>query len=460
MVYISALYSEWGRSNRPPALLPKRSFGGFSSTYAVNDDRLQFYALYLSRFAGSFGFVTLVTLLPKYIEVLDPTAVTLLGITLSAGVVIGMFTTGFTLASTVAIVPMAWFGDRYDKRLVLLAALGLGIVVYALFPLVNSSLAFIGVRALQGLVMTGAGLMSLALVGELAAEGTRANAIGKANAARFAAGIGGSVSAGFLYDAYGFGVVFGVIVGVLTVATLLAWRYIPPDRTTVYGFPFTDLALNERILTITSFRAQYAVAVTLVRTWVPIYAGVSAAKGGLGYEAALAVSLVVVAEKLTNMICQPFTGRISDTRGRALFVFVGGGFYGLVALAVPFAPAVGGALGLPATFPVVGDLSAAFIPLLFLNGLLGVADSIREPASMALFADQGTEDGGVASSFGVRNLVWRPGNIAAPLLGGWLMADVGMQWVFYVGGAFALTGIVSMLAMGTYFHGPSALTEW
>jgi MFS family permease len=428
--------------------------------YFVNHDSIRFYALYLSRFAGSFGFVTLLTLLPKYIETLDPTAISLFGLTLSAGFVIGMYTTGYTLASTVAIVPMAWVGDRYDKRLVLLFALGLGVFVYALFPLVETSGAFIGVRALQGLVMSGSGLMTLALVGELATSGTRANAIGKANAARFAAGIGGAISAGYLYDAFGFGVVFAVIVTVLAVATVAVWVYIPRDETTVRGFPFTDLALNERVLTITSFRAQYAVAVTLVRTWVPIYAGVSAAKGGLGFEAALAVSLVVVAEKLTNMLCQPFTGRVSDAHGRALFVFVGGGAYGLVALAVPFAPAVGTALSLPATFPIVGDLSAAFLPLLALNGLLGVADSLREPASMALFADQGTKDGGVASSFGVRDLVWRPGNIAAPLLGGWLMADVGMRWVFYAGGGFALTGVAAMLAVGTYFHGPGALTEW
>ena len=47
----------------------------------------------------------------------------------------------------------------------------------------------------------------------------------------------------------------------------------------VRGFPFTDLALNGRILTMTSFRAQYAVAVTLVRTWVPIFAGVAAFLG-------------------------------------------------------------------------------------------------------------------------------------------------------------------------------------
>lgn len=56
----------------------------------------QLYALYLTRFAGSFGLITLLTLLPKYINLLDP-----------SGIVIGMFTTGLTLAQGVAVVPIA-----------------------------------------------------------------------------------------------------------------------------------------------------------------------------------------------------------------------------------------------------------------------------------------------------------------------------------------------------------------
>ena len=79
---------------------------------------------------------------------------------------------------------------------------------------------------------------------------------------------------------------------------------------------------------------------------------------------------------------------------------------------------------------------------------------------MALFADEGTEDGGVASSFGIRELVWRPGSVAAPLLGGWLMYELSMASVFYVGGAFALTGVATFLVVLVWLHGAGALTEW
>lgn len=192
---------------------------------------------------------------------------------------------------------------------------------------------------------------------------------------------------------------------------------------------------------------------------MPIYAGVAAAQGGLAYGA-LAVSLTVVAEKFVNMCCQPFTGRLSDDYGRALFVFVGGGSYGLVALLVPFAPTIGTVLSLPTTYVLVGDLSPAFLPVLVLSGLLGAADSLREPASMALFADEGSSEGGVASSFGIRELVWRPGSVIAPLLGGWLMTEISMASVFYVGGAFAITGIGTFLVILVWLHGTRALVQW
>lgn len=454
----------------------------------MNDDRLQFWALYLTRFAEGFGFITLVTLLPYYINVLDPSDTTVLGVTIGAGLIVGLYTTGFTLAQTAAVVPLAWAGDRFDKRTVLLSVLGLAILTYALFPRVDSSASFVAIRALQGVAVTGGGLMTLSLVGQLADVGTRANAIGKANASRFAASILGSVSAGTLYELFGFGPIFLVIVVIITIAWLGTFAFLDPDETRIEGFPFADLALNRRILTLTSFRFQYAFAVTLVRTWIPIFAGVTAAQGGLAWGG-FAVALTVVAEKSTNMVCQPFTGRLSDGYGRALFVFSGGAAYGTVALLVPFTPAIGAALSLPGqlslAFPgavagvavpewtpvlsgasvprrltLIGDVSPAFLPLLGLSGLLGVADSFREPASMALFADEGTEEGGVASSFGIRELVWRPGSVIAPLMGGWLMYEVSMGAVFYVGGVFALTGAVTFLLILVRGHGTAALTEW
>nr|WP_218644708.1 MFS transporter [Natronomonas gomsonensis] len=405
------------------------------------------YSLYLTRFSAGFGLVTLLTLLPTYIDLLEPSALLL-----------GLFTTGLTLAQTAAIVPFAYGGDRGDKRLVLLVALAIGMVGYAAFAFVETGGQFVLARGAQGIAATGTGLMTLALVGELAPAGETANYIGKANAARFAASVGGTLSAGALYQTFGFDAVFGVLVALMAIAFLGLALFCPPDETRS-EFSFLDLAVNRRLLTLSSFRAPYAVSVTLVRTWVPIFAGVSAARGGLAY-AAFAVSIVIAAEKATNMVCQPFTGRLSDRVGRAWFVALGGGAYGLVALAVPFAPAAGAAFGVPATYGPLGELSAAFLPLVGLNAALGVADSLREPASMALFADEGADEGGIAASFGVRELVWRPGSVVAPILGGFLMVEVSMTSVFYVGGASALVAVGAFLTVLVVRHGTDALRAW
>jgi MFS family permease len=172
------------------------------------------------------------------------------------------------------------------------------------------------------------------------------------------------------------------------------------------------------------------------------------------------VAVVTTAEKFTNMLAQPYTGRLSDRHGRAVFVFLGGLCYGLVALAVPLAPAVGAALPVPEGLPVLGAVGPAFLPLVALNGGLGAADSLREPASMALFADEGTDDGGVAASFGIRELVWRPGSVVAPLLGGFLMTGLGMEWVFYVGAATSFSAVGLFAAILVYDHGRAAPTAW
>ena len=409
-------------------------------------DRLRFYPLYLTRFVGSLGFVVLLTLMPTYIERLGAT-----------GLVVGLFVSALGIGRALAVVPVGWAADRYDKRAVLVGSLLLSAVAYGLFPVVESATGFVLARGLQGLSVVGAGMVGLALVGDVAGDDERANRIGVYNSWRMAAGIVGTLGAGVVSARYGLGPIFWTLVGLFLLAALGVVLFVDADESSA-GFAFFDLALNERILTVTSFRAQYAVSVTLVRNWVPILVGVTAARGGLGLGPA-AVGLAVAAEKFVNMLGQPLAGRLSDGHGRGLFVAAGGAAYGLIALAVPLAPEIGAALGGSVGLPVLGVVPPAFLVLVGLNGLLGAADSVREPASMALFADEG-KDSGIASSFGIRGLVWRPGALLAPLLGGYLMDAVGMDWVFVVGGATALTGVLAFVGVVAVRYGPRELTRW
>ncbi|MDG5776519.1 MFS transporter [Haloarculaceae archaeon H-GB2-1] len=409
--------------------------------------KLEFYSLYLTRFVDNLGYVAILTLLPAYINLLDP-----------SGVAIGVFVSALGIGRTVAGVPLGWAADRYDKRALLLGSLVVSALAFVVYGLVETTTGLIVARTIQGLGSVGAGMVALALVGELAPETERANYIGKFNAWRLAAGIVGTLGVGAVFEYTGFTPIFAVLIALGLLAMAGIWWSIDADETTVEGIAYFDLAVNRRILTISSFRVQYAVAMTLVQTWIPIYVGVTVAKGGLGL-ASIAVGAVLAAEKVTNMLFQPYTGGLSDRYGRALFIFVGGGVYGLVALVIPFTPALGVLAPLTLTIPLFGTLPPVFFVALALNALLGVADSFREPASMALFADEG-KGSGITSSFGIRGIVWRPGAILAPLVGGYVMSTYGIDWVFYIGGVAALSGILVFYGVLSVRHGPRALRQW
>ncbi|WP_435185624.1 MFS transporter [Halobellus sp. EA9] len=411
----------------------------------VSQDQLQFSSLYLTRFSTSFGFVTVLTLLPEYIDALGAT-----------GVTIGLFIAMLEIARTIGIIPLGWAGDRYSKRRVLILALIVSTVAYVAFPRVTTIPEFLGVRFLQGIGLIGTGLLSLGLLGELAPHNRRANYIGKYNSFRMAAGIAGTVGAGFLYTLTGFDIVFGLLTALLIVSTASVWQFIEEDGSQVTGFAFTDLAVNRRIMTLASFRVQYAFTISLVRKWVAIFVGVSATQGGLGYRSVI-VGAVLATEKLTNMLFQPIAGRLSDQHGRALFIFFGGGIYGVIALLFPFAPQFGDFT--TGSIPLIGEITGTIVIILVLNGLLGVVDAFREPASMALFADEG-KGKGIASSFGVRSLLWRPGSVLAPLAGGWLMDQYGIEWVFFAGGLIALSGVTTFLAILLWDYHLRALHQW
>ncbi|MFB6253610.1 MAG: MFS transporter, partial [Halobacteriaceae archaeon] len=194
---------------------------------------LQFSSLYLTRFATSFGFMTVLTLLPDYIDTLGAT-----------GVTIGLFITTLELARTAGIIPLGWAGDRYSKRIILIGALIISAVAYLSFAHVTTVPSFLAARILQGLGLTGTGMLSLALIGELAPNESRANYIGKYNAFRMAAGIAGTIGASILFTLTGFSILFGLLTILLILAAVSIWLFIDGDKTEIRDFAFTNLALN------------------------------------------------------------------------------------------------------------------------------------------------------------------------------------------------------------------------
>ncbi|MFB6217801.1 MAG: MFS transporter, partial [Halobacteriaceae archaeon] len=104
----------------------------------------------------------------------------------------------------------------------------------------------------------------------------------------------------------------------------------------------------------------------------------------------------------------------------------------------------------PATLAGFGRsvvLQPAVVVLFLVYGLLGVADSVRLPASMALFVEEGEPHDAVAASFSLRSLSWKAGHLAGPLAAGAAKDAFGTPAAFVVAAGFVLAGVVAFVAL-------------
>ncbi len=378
-----------------------------SETENKRSSKLTTYlSLYLSRFALGLGASMLLTFIPIYTDILDATPFW-----------IGMFTTGYAASGLVTILPLGWISDRYSKKLVLLWGTIASLLSYILFMFVIDEYSLTAARILQGIAVTAGGMTGLALIGELVPHQQRGRLIGIYNAIRNLSSAVGSVVGGWLYIQFGFSVPYLLLIVLTAASVLLIYYRLPPDETSIAGFTYGLVLSNKRIQAMASFRVFYSFAVMMVRTYIPIYAGVT-----LGFNP-VQVGSIIASEKVLNMALQPFTGHLSDRFGRFPLVLIGGVLYASGAFVIAF--------------------QSSFYLLFMLNAFLGLADSLREPASMALFAEEG-QGSGIASAFSIRGILWRPGMVLAPMIGSYLMSTLTIQHVFLGAVFFTIIAICGL----------------
>ena len=138
------------------------------------------------------------------------------------------------------------------------------------------------------------------------------------------------------------------------------------------------------------------------------------------------VGIVLSANTFLMALLQVPIGRITDTGNKVALIVTGSGIAAVALAAIPF--------------------SGSFWPLLVITSIIGVGGAIQQPAIMALTVDAGRTIG-MGTSMGAYNTIFGIGMIIAPLMGGIFMDSIGVDAVFYVGGAISLigTGIFAVL---------------
>jgi DHA2 family multidrug resistance protein-like MFS transporter len=140
------------------------------------------------------------------------------------------FSSGYLLVLAAAMLPLGLLGDRFGRKKVLLASLGLFAVGSAACAASPSAGAFIAARLLLGLAGAGLVVMGFATLPVLFGEDERPRAVGIMAAATFVSLPLGPILGGWLLTHAWWGWVFLINVPVAIVGLIATFALVPPSR--------------------------------------------------------------------------------------------------------------------------------------------------------------------------------------------------------------------------------------
>ncbi|SFS07029.1 Predicted arabinose efflux permease, MFS family [Halomicrobium zhouii] len=389
----------------------------------------EFAALAGTAFARSQAFSTILIALALYADAFGTT-----------GLVEGLWGTGFALVQLLVVLPLGRKIDTGNAKAYLLAGFVLNLGVFAGFVFVDNAVHVVLVRMLQGLGASVLWITGSTVIGEISPDGEQGRWLGSYNQFGAISSLAGDVVGGYLLFAHGFTFTYAVLSAITVATFVLVWRFLrtnpggrkdPEDAGGVETF--RTLLARPMVRALVTFRFTFSVGKMAVIIFLPIYA-----RTVFGFNA-LEIGWIMAGGKLTKALSQGYVGDLTDRLGRRyLFVTVGAGLYGLGTALIPLAAYFEGTVT-PLridTFAGTTVIGGAFLTLFGAFGLLGVADSIRLPASMSLFVDEGAEYDAVASSMSLRSISWKVGQVVGPVLIGGVKEFVSAEAAFLAAAGF------------------------
>ncbi|MFC7080873.1 MFS transporter [Halorussus caseinilyticus] len=389
----------------------------------------EFVALASTAFARSQAYSTILIALALYADMFD-----------TSGTVEGLFGTAFAAIQLLIVLPLGRYIDLRDSKKFLLAGLALNVVVFVGFAFASGVEHVILLRVVQGFSASILWLTGTTVIGEISPDDSRGLWIGTYNQVGAFSSLLGDVFGGLLLFLYDFEVTYAVL-SVITVGAFLAvfafLRDNPggradPEEATGYE-TLADLMERRAIKALVFFRGAFSVGKMAVIIFLPIYA-----RTEFGINA-LVIGGIMAGGKLTKSLTQGKVGDLTDRFGEKYrFILAGALTYALGTALVPLAGfAEGYVPGTTLTaFGTSLALPGAFFVLFAAYAVLGVADSLRLPASMALFVEEGEHFDAVGSSLSLRSIAWKVGQVGGPVLVGAIWDATSVLVAFWTAAAF------------------------
>jgi MFS family permease len=352
----------------------------------------------------------------------------------------GLFGTGFALVQLVVVLPLGRKVDTGNAKRYLLAGFLINVAVFAGFVAVSNPVHVVLVRMLQGLGSSILWITGATIIGDISPDDEQGLWLGSYNQFASVSSLSGDLLGGYLLYAYGFTWTYAVLAAVTLVAFGLVFAFLrsnPGGRTDPEEAggveTFRSLLGLSMLRSLVGFRFFFSFGKMAVLIFLPIYARTSF---GLS---AFAIGWIMAGGTLTKALTQGFVGTLTDSWGHEhYFVAVGAVLYAVGTAAIPLASLADGVIA-PVEVSMFGDtqsLGGAFFVLFAAFAVLGIGDSIRLPASMSLFVDEGEQYDSVASAMSLRSVSWKVGQVTGPVLVGATMDFFSTEAGFVLAAGF------------------------
>lgn len=396
----------------------------------------EFVALASVRFASGMAYATIIIALALYADLFE-----------ASGIAAGLFGSAYAIVRLGLVLPLGRKIDLGNSKRYLLVGLIFNILLFLGLAAVQTIEHVIFLRGFQAVGSIMLWITGVAVVGEIAPDTDRGMWIGTYNQVRSIASLLGDIVGGALLFLYGFGTTYAVLIGVTLIATAGVFfvlrddpgsRADPMDATGVESL--VRLLKRRAILALVAFRFSFSFGKMAVVIFLPIYA-----RTEFGMNAFL-IGGILAGGKLTKGFAQGYVGEFADRVGREeLFIFAGTVSYALGTALIPAAVFASIVID-PVTIRGGGRelvLVPAFFLLFVAYAVLGIADSLRLPTSMALFVEEGEYYDSVAGSLSLRSVSWQFGAIIGPLVVGATFDYVSFFGGFWLAAAFMIgSGVV------------------
>lgn len=400
----------------------------------------EFLALASVRFVSGIAFATIVIALALYADLFD-----------ASGVAAGLFGAAYSVVRLFVVLPLGRKIDVGNSKRYLLLGLGLNVFMLVGFLLVRSLEHVVILRGLQGLGSAVLWITGMAVIGEISPEANRGRWMGTYSQVRSIASLTGDVVGGALLFLYGFGVTYGVLIGLALVSTVMVLLFVrddpgsraDPDEATGVE-TFRQLLRRRAVTALVAFRFAFSFGKNAVILFLPIYARTAFGMSALG------IGGILAGGKLTKGLTQGYVGEVADRTGRLeWFIFAGTIGYALGTAMIPAAgltvrvvePVSLSAFGRSVTLTAAG-------PVLFTSyAVLGVADSLRLPTSMTMFVQEGEHFDAVAGSLSLRSVSWQIGGIVGPISVGYVLDQLSFLAGFWLAAALMVIAGIAFIVL-------------